>query len=220
MFKQLMAILRKGDLVEQAVSETDQMFENAKKVFQEAVATLEEKREPAFDIYKLDRQINTAEKEIRRKLLENMAINPRQDIVASLVLISIIIDIERIGDYSKNIFELEQLVSDKKKLMMDEDLLKKAHFFLEQFDTIRIALSKDNEKMGQKIMDELDPVRKGFDKYLCDVVAKPNIRVDEAVINALFARYLKRVGAHLENIASGIANPFHRIGFYKKQEIE
>lgn len=220
MFKQLMDILRKGDLVEQAVAETDLMFENAKKVFQESVATLEEKRPPSFDIYKLDRKINNSEKDIRRKLLENMAINPRQDIVASLVLTSIIIDIERIGDYSKNIYELEQLSKDKSKLKIDTELLEKSHFFLTQFDAIRQALSEDDEQMGKDIMDKLDPVRKSFDQYLCDVVVEPDIKVDEAVINALFARYLKRVAAHLENIASGIANPFHRIGFYKKQEIE
>ena len=215
-----MEILRKGDLIEQAVEETNQMFDNAKKVYQESFYTLKDKRDASFDIYKVDRKINEAEKSIRRKLLENMAINPRQDIVASLVMISIIIDIERIGDYSKNMYELHDLCADRKKLKMDEDLLAQAQFLLERFDSIKQAFLNGDESRGRSIMDELDPVRKGFDKYLCEVVSKPDIGVDEAVINALFARYLKRVGAHLENIASSIANPFDKIGFYKKGEIE
>jgi phosphate uptake regulator len=39
----------------------------------------------------------------------------------------------------------------------------------------------------------------------------------EAVTLALYVRYLKRVGAHLNNIASSIVNPFPRIGFKPKQ---
>jgi len=35
----------------------------------------------------------------------------------------------------------------------------------------------------------------------------------EAVATALYVRYLKRVSAHLMNIASSVTNPFDRIGF-------
>ncbi len=35
----------------------------------------------------------------------------------------------------------------------------------------------------------------------------------EAVTTALYVRFLKRVSAHLMNIASSVVNPFDRIGF-------
>ena len=218
MFKKLMEIMRKGDLVEQAIEETAVMVSNAKKVYEEAVATLKESREPEFDIYAVDREINDSEKSIRRKLLENMAINPRQDIVASLVVTSIIIDIERIGDYSKNIYELNQIRTSK-KTNIDSELLKQANFLADQFDAINNAFGLGDPDKGKILMDRLDPVRKFFEKYIRDIIHQSNISIENAVINTLFARYLKRVGAHLENIASGIVNPFDRIGFYKKEDI-
>lgn len=210
--------MRKGDLVEQAIEETAVMFSNAKKVYEEAIAALKENREPKFDIYAVDREINDSEKSIRRKLLENMAINPRQDIVASLVVTSIIIDIERIGDYSKNIYELNQIRTSK-KTNIDSELLKQANFLADQFDAINNAFGLGDPDKGKILMDRLDPVRKFFEKYIRDIVHQSNISIENAVINTLFARYLKRVGAHLENIASGIVNPFDRIGFYKKEDI-
>lgn len=213
-----MEIMRKGDLVEQAIEETAVMVSNAKKVYEEAVATLKESREPEFDIYAVDREINDSEKSIRRKLLENMAINPRQDIVASLVVTSIIIDIERIGDYSKNIYELNQIRTNK-KTNIDTELLKQAEFLADQFDAINSAFGVGDPDKGKILMDRLDPVRKFFEKYIRDIVRQSNISIEDAVINTLFARYLKRVGAHLENVASGIVNPFDRIGFYKKEDI-
>lgn len=219
MLRNLMNVLRKGDLVDQAIKETADMFTDAKAVFTGAVASLKSKSEPGFDIYKRDRRINDAEKSIRRKVLENMSINPRQDIVASLVLTSIIIDIERIGDYSKNVYELNNLCS-KKTSTIDSELFQMADSIADQFDSLNKALVEGNTQVGQTLMDTLDPIRKESEKYICTIATKKDITVEEAVINVLFARYLKRVAAHLENIASSIANPFDKIGFYKKQEIE
>ena len=219
MLRNLMNVLRKGDLVDQAIKETADMFTDAKAVFTGAVASLKSKSEPDFDIYKRDRRINDAEKSIRRKVLENMSINPRQDIVASLVLTSIIIDIERIGDYSKNVYELNNLCS-KKTSTIDSELFQMADSIADQFDSLNKALVEGNTQVGQTLMDTLDPIRKESEKYICTIATKKDITVEEAVINVLFARYLKRVAAHLENIASSIANPFDKIGFYKKQEIE
>jgi len=218
MFKKLMEIMRKGDLVDQAIQETEAMFTDAQSVFEEAILTLREKREAKFDIYERDRKINNAEKSIRRKLLENMAINPRQDIAASLVLTSVIIDIERIGDYSKNIYELNNLCKSKRTII-DAALMKQADFLLTQFGVTGKAFGAGNQTKGKALMDELDPIRKNFDKYICELVNQENITVESAVVNTLFARYLKRVGAHLENVASSIVNPFDRIGFYKKEDI-
>jgi len=221
MFKNLISILRKGDLLDQAVKDADKMMQLAEKLYDEAIHSLFEQRTAKFDIYRMDREINNLERNIRRLVLENMAYNPSPDIVASLVLTSIIIDIERIGDYSKNIHELAGLCMNAKNVKIDEKLGKDAEFILKQFAVVRNAMEADDQKEAQDLMDVLDPIRKGFDTYISDMVCEKKGHVGNAVVNALFSRYLKRVGAHLENIASSIANPFDRIGFYRdKHEIE
>jgi phosphate uptake regulator len=44
-----------------------------------------------------------------------------------------------------------------------------------------------------------------------------NISHSAAVSLAMYARYLKRINAHLTNIASAVVNPFPRIGFREKK---
>ena len=39
-----------------------------------------------------------------------------------------------------------------------------------------------------------------------------------AVTAALYLRYLKRVSAHLKNVATSVVNPYHRIGFEEKKK--
>ncbi len=41
-------------------------------------------------------------------------------------------------------------------------------------------------------------------------------RSGHAVTVALDLRYLKRVSAHLKNVATSVVNPYHRIGFREK----
>ena len=33
---------------------------------------------------------------------------------------------------------------------------------------------------------------------------------------ALYLRYLKRVSAHIKNVATSVVNPYHRIGYREK----
>ena len=40
----------------------------------------------------------------------------------------------------------------------------------------------------------------------------------EAAAVALYARYLKRINAHLTNTVSSVVNPFHRIGYNEKKK--
>ena len=41
-------------------------------------------------------------------------------------------------------------------------------------------------------------------------------RSGHAVTVGLHLRYLKRVSAHLKNVATSVVNPYHRIGFREK----
>lgn len=43
------------------------------------------------------------------------------------------------------------------------------------------------------------------------------ISVSDALALGLYVRYLKRISAHLKNIATSAVNPFYRISFKEKQ---
>lgn len=215
MFKELISILKKQDLVKQSLEDTNIMFDKSKQLFDEATNALAEERKPSFDIYALDREINGIEKKIRRKVLENLSINPKQDVVATLVLTSIIIDIERIGDYSKNIYELFNLCHADTKNSIDLKLMKDAGLISEKFKQTAKTLQIGDENEAIIIMEQLNNLKREFDHFILNSVKNSNASIRQAIVNVLLARYLKRVAAHLENIASSIANPFDMIGFYQ-----
>ena len=62
----------------------------------------------------MDKKINEFERDVRRKVMTHLAIGGKEDIGSGLVLVSVVIDIERIGDYTKNIYDLA--VNHPKKL--------------------------------------------------------------------------------------------------------
>ena len=218
MFKKLMKVLKGGDLVNQALNDTLVMLEKAKLLITVSMSSLVENKNPDFDIYKVDREINSLEKTIRRKVLEHLSINPSQDIVASLVLTSIVISIERIGDYSKNIYELKEFYNDDEEIKIDETLLKSAEFIIGIFDRVENAFKTEDASDADQLMNQINPIKKSFDRFISETAIKPGQSIRCIIVNVLLSRYLKRVAAHLENITSSIANPFDMIGFYKGEQ--
>ena len=105
MFKMLFEVLSKKSLMVQAAQRADDALERARVLSEAAFAALLDGAEPTQDLYELDRKINDDEIEVRRMVLEHLAANPMGDLSAGVVLISTIIDIERVGDYAKNVYE-------------------------------------------------------------------------------------------------------------------
>ena len=215
MFKQLISLLKKDDLVSQALDDTHNMLKKSERLYNEAVKALLANKSAGFDIYELDREINSLEKKIRRKVLEHLSINPQQDIVASLVLTSIVIDVERIGDYSKNIYELIDLYGKPEKIAIDKKLIESAKNITGLFRKVKTAFIHGEEREALPLLDQLNTIKKGCDRYIFDVASTKDCSARRTIANVLFSRYLKRISAHLENMTSSIANPFDMIGFYK-----
>ena len=62
----------------------------------------------ADEVRRTDRRINVTEMEIRRELVVHFAVHGGADATEMLVFMNMIKDLERIGDYNKNIFDLAE----------------------------------------------------------------------------------------------------------------
>ena len=216
MFKEILSILRKEDLLKQAMDEAQEMLSKAELMFRSAMCRLMEHREPDIDIYKQDREVNRMEWEIRKKVLEHLVLgNNREDVSAVLVLTSAVIDIERIGDYSRNIYELADI---SPLAMVFEEV--HTDFFreieaqiFEIFGLTKDSYREGDTKKAQKVMDTHFQISERCDRLFENLASERELSAEHAVIYTLFARYLKRVSSHLKNIASSVVNPFPRMGF-------
>ncbi|MEK6248840.1 MAG: PhoU domain-containing protein, partial [Planctomycetales bacterium] len=61
------------------------------------------------DLFDTDKRINQAEQRIRREIVVHATVHGAVVFPACLVLMSIVKDAERVGDYSMNIFDLAEL---------------------------------------------------------------------------------------------------------------
>jgi phosphate uptake regulator len=77
------------------------------------------------------------------------------------------------------------------------------------------ALPTADVAKAKEVMGEHWWIARRSDEILNSLIAHSDndLVCHEAVSTALYARFLKRVSAHLMNIASSVVNPFDRIGF-------
>ena len=223
MYRKFMELFGKENLLDQAIVMTIKMLHTDREMF---IASMESLRkhdtaELPFDIYEKDREINKYEREVRRNVLTHLTVAGVQNVVPGLVLVSIVIDVERIGDYTKNIVELAQAHPTKLSGgIYENDLLDIEKAVVERFDKIAQVIEGMDIGLAKSMMLDHRNVSSRVDKIVGDIISEKdkNLAPGEAVTLALYFRYLKRVFAHITNITSSIVNPFPNIGFKSKED--
>ena len=219
MFKQIFEIFKSDSLYEQALGECHEMLEIVRQMFNESISSLRnsDTAEIPIDIYATDKKINEFERDVRRKVMTHLAISGREDIGSVLILVSVVIDIERMGDYTKNIYDLALQHPRKLDAGSFEDSLSNMENSTKEFLNKAIDAFKEQN---------IDSARELMVQYKTEISSKSNEIVnslvsgkdkeftsDQAAALCLYARYLKRMAAHSRNLVSSIVNPFERIGY-------
>jgi phosphate transport system protein len=225
MFKQIFDVWKKENLLKQALSKTEKMFMLVSNNFDIATSQLIGRLNAKQDIYETDRQINEHEREVRRKVLEHLSINPKQDLSSSLILITVVKDLERMGDYIKNIFELSYHYSKPlPQNLYSEVLIDLTGQMSKVLKDSLTVFNKANKEKAKEFYKFYRKVTEKMDHLIEALLEEKEITVREAVVYALFARYLKRIAAHLANVLTTVINPFHQVGYgydeFKDEEIE
>ena len=130
-----------------------------------------------------------------------------------------VVDIERVGDYTKNILDLakhypKKLVSEK--ISNDLRIIEKA--VVERFGNTLKAVQEMDESIAEELIKSYrSDLGKLSDNLVASSISGSYSTGEEhkASSMVLYARYLKRVGAHLKNITSVVVNPFESIGYKK-----
>ncbi len=218
MFKDLFVWWKEDVLLKRALEGAREMIEITKDMFDFATARFLGEVKEEHDIYETDKSVNMLEIEIRKKVYEHLSINPKQDITSSLVLTTIVIDIERIGDYAKNIYELSQLATPESETKYYEEAKRLTHHVNVLLSQIDEALKDGDVEKAKELMEEKNWICKKCEGIIRETIIDESMKVRSAVIYSLFFRYIKRATAHIGNIASSIVNPFYRIGFKPESE--
>lgn len=221
MLKELQKIFHRKSLMEEALDECLTMLKNDWEMFKAARKSLRESdtADVEIDIDAMDIQINKFERDVRKKILTHLAVNDASDLNIGLILTSIVADIERIGDYTKNIVNLAQNHPGRLIIQIpdwENDLKEVEQTVSENFGVMIQSFEKFDENSANMLLNELWKIKKICSKYIAATISNDlQIKTSDAVAFALYMRYLKRIAAHLMNIATSIVNPFHKIGYRK-----
>ena len=219
MFKQIFEIFKSDSLYEQALVECHEMLDIDLTMFKASLESLRksDSADIDIDIYAMDKKINEFERDVRRKIMTHLAVGSREDVGSGLVLVSVVIDIERIGDYTKNIYDLA--VNHPKKLdggSIEDRLgeIEKISFHLFE-DSIDAFKNQDIDKARRLMGFYKEQISAQSDAITNDIISGKiaDLATGRSAAIALYARYLKRIAAHSRNLISSIVNPFESIGY-------
>jgi phosphate uptake regulator len=222
MLKELLKLLKKGSLLDQSFDQALGMLDTNAEMLKNAVDYLHGRNEiDVKTIYEKDKLINLLEQKIRRNIYNHLLVTGNQDLYMSLVITHLIIDLERVGDYTKNVVELRLLRDDGLNFheFADElDKIEKQLFGL--LDDIKISLKNQDEKKALEIQKKYYETVQLCDKRDEEFLKKEFDYSSKDIASlVLYYRYLKRIFSHLINVASAIANPYDRIGFHPQDII-
>ena len=171
----------------------------------------------ADEVRRTDRQINVTEMEIRRELVVHFSVHAGGDATEMLVFMNMVKDLERIGDYNKNIFDLaEEGVS-----FAEADDLERILGFRDEISS-RIALMGEiltvrDEERARAYIARSDELRREFDTLVNGLVHSTEPAL-HAVPRALLYRFLKRITAHSMNVVTAVVMPVDRLDYYDEAD--
>ena len=217
-FREIYEIWRQDNSLNLALKESYEMLEKTHVMFQESVNLLRDVAtvRMSLNIYEEDKGINAYQIQVRKRILRHLAIAGTVDLVPGLVLTGIVIDIERIGDYTKNISELATTYPGKLHCGRFEQRVGNIEQIVEKlFGEVRSILESSNRQAALRLIDECNRVRNDADQIIAKLIMinEKSMGRSQTAAVALYVRYLKRVGAHLLNILSSVVSPFERIGY-------
>ncbi|MCD6393833.1 MAG: hypothetical protein J7M40_10025 [Planctomycetes bacterium] len=223
MFNNLLGFWRGKDFLTQVLGQFKEMLEGTETMFKLVCDTLFNHVEnPALkdQIYEIDKRVNGLQKDIRKRIVEHLTLQPTLETSLCLLLMSVVKDAERLGDYAKNLYEVTGLLDEP----INRELFAKYFNHLEDevkelFTNTKEAFMESDNARAISSWDVETTMAKKLDETI-EVIAASDLTVNQAVCYTLIARHFKRIMAHLVNIATSVVLPISDLDYYDEKTAE
>jgi len=220
MFSNLSSFWKGKTFLTAVLDEFRTMLEHTETMYGLVRASLlkgESKPDLAERLRDIDKSVNAAQKDIRKRIIEHLSLQPTVDVNACLLLMSVVKDAERLGDYGKNLYEVTELLDKPIDAQvfgryfngMDGDIAT-------LFKLTKEAFAESDEEKAQMTWGYENKIAKWCDNVVTEL-ARSDLPVNEAVCFTLVARYFKRVVAHLVNIATSVVLPLSDLDYFDEK---
>ena len=170
-------------------------------------------------LYQQDIRVNQLERLIRKQVVAHLSLSGnRPDVPYSLLLVSLVKDLERVGDYAKNLSEVREL---HPQPLPDSTILNELRGIREEVEQAFHVLAEVFDRSDRDRASEL--IRRGRETaQRCEAaierIAAGDFDARTTAALVLAARYYKRIGGHVLNVLSSVVMPLHKIDYYDENE--
>ncbi len=214
MFKNLYDAIKKKDMLDVSYEIMDNLHEQTYEMFKMASKCAISGEVPEEDLIKMDKEINYMVQMIRKNVLEHFSLSSTPNLHAGLVLISLIIDYERIGDYTKALCRIRNNFHFSGDLDPEirENLEKMAEAILKMFPEAYSNIEESYSSKTPKITSFEENLKEEH-RELRENILQDYIGKNQALSAAVAASQLRRIAGHLDNIGTAGTRPFPKLGF-------
>jgi len=223
MLRELMSLFRSSDAVAELGAEFEEMMSLTCDLAHRAGVVYFEGADEAevAAVRKADVKVNKLERRIRKRLVTHLTLEGTAgDAPYCLMLMSLVKDVERLGDYSKNLAEV--YADGGGPLPQDENRaeLERVRALVEETFTTAVEVfnASDSARAVGLIREGRSTLKR------CDALVSAIAAADHGsattVSLVLGARYYKRIQGHLLNILSGVVVPLHKLDYFDEDDLE
>ena len=201
----------------ESVEETlTQMLIDGREVFDTATDALfggGKSKETKKEVRSTDHDINVAQRDVRRDLMLHASVQDTIDLPLVLAYMSTVKDAERIGDYSKNVYDIVRFGADFEHADDREELASYRDRVSNLIGEAAEAFASRDTERAQALIDKADGFLDDYDRHVKAAYKWEGTPAD-AVSRALYFRFLKRITAHVMNFLTSLVMPIDRLDYY------
>lgn len=223
MLRELLAIFRSdhplkemgGNFARMLTVTYEMTLEAGTIFFEEAVAP-----EERSTIYRRDIEVNKLERTIRKQVIAHLSLKGSSpSLPYCLLLMSLVKDAERIGDYAKNLSEVREY---HPAPLPDDEYVAELGSIREGVErafsvTAEVFAASDHER-AVALIREGRTITHRCDMLVARVAASGYGAADATAV-VMGTRFYKRIAAHVLNILTSVVMPLHKLDYYDEAEI-
>lgn len=171
-------------------------------------------------LYQTDVEVNRLQRSVRKRLVTHLSVpGNEQDVPYCLALMSLVKDVERLGDYAKNVAEIADI---HPQPLPDDTItgeLREIRSAVEAVFTNSLGVVEEfDHDRAVSLIEQGRALTKRCES-LIQRTARSDYDSGNTTAVVLASRFYKRIAGHLLNILSAIVMPLHKLDYYDENAL-
>lgn len=162
-----------------------------------------------------DVEVNKLQRKIRRQAVAHLSLDmSRTDVPYCLLLMSLVKDVERLGDYAKNLAGIRSI---HPQPLPDDDIVRELagvrDWIAEDYKILSEVIENTDRDRADALIIEGRRISRRLDAMIVETADRDYPGRTSAVL-VLGIRFYKRIVGHVINLLTGVVQPLHKLDYY------